>query len=261
MHNCDVCHKTFHHKSSLSRHKNGGCIAVNQNNACKHCGREYSDRSNLRRHLKKCRVNVDRSTNITMNGPIYLTRDPDFLKKLIKLKGGEEQALRAIKEAVYNKVKGEVKLFGEMYLRGDDPTQWPIVCVDAKTHYFKIKQPDGTWISDPGGLESRKRYYGNYTDGVLHLMNNAMFIPVVDQDVQHDDFPDRAGSQMDHVDLRTIQDRLHEVCSSRFNQELFASELTKLYFRRIRDIKNSKKSDQEIADDLLTQVSFKRSRS
>ena len=80
-----------------------------------------------------------------------------------------------------------------------------------------------------------------------------MFLPVVDHGVELDDFSDRAGEKMDHVDLKTIQNRLTVICSQKFNQELFAKELTKLYFKRIRDIQNSKK-DCDILLEKLTHI-------
>jgi len=256
---CERCHKTFNHKSSYYRHKSKSCH-TGSSNKCEYCGKQCRDVSNLMRHIKTTHNshNTVMTTNhhhytTIINNPIYLSRDPSFLEKLIKLKGGQEEALNAIKEAIYNEVKGEVKLFGEMYLQGDDPTKWPIICVDEKTRFFKIRMEDGTWLSDPDGVESRRRFYGNYTDSVLILMNQFMFLPVVDHGVELDDFSDRAGEKMDHVDLKTIQNRLTVICSQKFNQELFAKELTKLYFKRIRDIQNSKK-DCDILLEKLTHI-------
>jgi len=262
---CQDCGKTFPYRSGLHRHRRNYCGTRdnNERHKCNICGKILASAETLQRHLSKIHgerketvilkniVNnintgnkTDNSTvnNTTINNnQIYLTRDPDFLKKLIELKGGEKQALQAIKQAVYEQIKGEVKLFGEMYLKGDDPSLWPIVCVDAKTHFFKIKQPDGTWLDDPGAYHIRKRYYGNYSDTVLILIRQFMFDPIVDHDVHLENFHDRAGDQMDFVDLRTVQERVYEINSQKFKQELFARELTDLYFNRIRDIKNARK--------------------
>jgi len=236
MYKCDQCDRNFVRQDNLRRHvkishpslvaKEGSIVCTN------HKG------DNLVSNV----VNSNNTTNI------FLTRDPDFLKKLIELKGGEEAALNALKKAVYHKIRGEVELFGEMYLRGDDPEKWSVVCVDAKTHFFRIKQPDGTWLDDPGAVESRKRFYGNYTDAVLMMMGRIVIDPVVDRGVDLDDFPDRAGTQMDFVDMQSMQCRISEVCSQKFQQELFAKELTSYYFGRLRQIKQKNISTQRRMD-------------
>ena len=110
----------------------------------------------------------------------------------------------AVKQAAYAKIKGEVELFGKMYLRGDDPDLWPIVCVDPKTNFYKIRNKDGTWTPDPGALQIRKRYYGNFTDSVLLLIQQFMFAPVVDIRVDQPDYAERASGNMDYADLQTL---------------------------------------------------------
>jgi len=265
---CHYCGQTFSRKYTLIRHEercDRNPNRIMEHYECNYCGKEFHRKDVLLKHLKNIHTTNSKTINnhdkhytiniggsVNIDGPIYLARDPGFLEKLIKLKGGEEGALNAIKEAIYNKVKGEVKLFGEMYLQGDDPTRWPIMCVDEKTHFFKIRQSDGTWLSDPDAVESRRRFYGNYTDSVLILMNQFMFLPVVDHEVDHEDFSDRAGEKMDYVDLKTIQARLTEICSQKFDQELFAKELTKLYFKRIRDIQNAKRDNTELIRNIET---------
>jgi len=286
MNACAFCRKTYSRADARDRHQKTCEFnpSLNGKFICQKCGKTYLRRDILARHVKKAHPGTERGTlnsvknlkivnnknttnntnvgntcvnshNVTTVNKIYLSRnDPDFVRRLIALKGGEKEALRALKKAIYSEVKGEVELFGEMYCQGNDPSQWSVVCVDAKTNYFKIKLPDGSWLDDPGAVESCRRFYGNYTDGVLVLMRDVMFGPIVDRDVDAPDFPDRAGNQMDIVDLRTIQDRIHYVCSQKFKQNLFAKELTKYYCRRVRDIKNSRKDDIDVIADVWRQV-------
>ena len=260
MYTCGHCSKEFTKRYGLVRHQKHHCQDPDTARIeCEQCHHIYSNAYSLQRHLKKHHHTSQQPVNITIDqnhhnhqvinnnvtNQIYLTRDPNFLSELIKLKGGEREALWAIKEAVYGQIKGEVNLFGEIYLRGDDPSLWPIVCLDPKTNYYKIRNRDGTWTHDPGAIHIRKLYYGNYTDAVLLLVNKFMFEPLIDINVGDIDYSQRAENNMDYVDLKHIQDRLAEVCSHRFKQETFARELTKYYCRRIREIQNSGKTLEE----------------
>ena len=279
MYTCEQCSKEFTKRYCLVRHQKHHCQDLPEKSplTCEQCQQIYSNGFSLQRHLKKHHAAAQPSaSNITIGhdgnvgndshdnhnhdqnhhnqqaqvinnvtNQIYLTRDPNFLNELIKLKGGEREALWAIKEAVYGQIKGEVKLFGEMYLGGEYLVLGRMVCLDPKTNYYKIKNRDGTWTHDPGAVHIRKLYYGNYTDAVLLLVNKFMFEPLVDINVGAQDYSQRAENNMDYVDLKRIQDRLAEVCSHRFKQESFAKELTKYYCRRVREIQNSGKTLEE----------------
>ena len=186
--------------------------------------------------------------NITADTIIYFNRDPNFLDLLIKLTGSEEGAIRAIKKAVYHKTRGEIELLGDVYLRGDDPSKWSIMCVDPKTAFFKVKMsPDGDWISDPGGKLIREIFCGNYTDSILQAVGRFMINRVVDIDVDKEWYSHRVEGAMDHIDMKSLQDRAMEVCSQRYRHDLFTKELIKYYFERVRAIRaklHDEKSEQ-----------------
>src|SRR3989338_2332623 len=279
MYQCHQCDHQFTHRSSLSRHIKDYCGERHKVD-CPSCGKQFNSQGIMGKHLIRCRkdtplehpqtphlvsevINVDNNhhnVNINSNNgnnhttnvtnQIYLTRDPKFLDLLIQLKGGRQEAFNALKKAVYNEIRGEVELFGEVYLRGNDPSLWPIVCIDSKTCYFKIKNPDVSWTADPGAVKIRERYYGNYTDAVLLLVNFFMFDPIVDQNIDSPEYEGRACERMDYVDLQTIQTRLAYVCSKKFRQDMFARELADYYIRRIEDIKNDHRDPESFIHEM-----------
>ena len=200
--------------------------------------------------------------NITADTIIYFNRDPNFLDLLIKLTGSEEGAIRAIKKAVYHKTRGEVELLGDVYLRGDDPSKWSIMCVDPKTALFKVKMsPVGEWISDPGAKLIREIFCGNYTDSILQTIGRFMINKVVDIDVDKEWYSHRVEGAMDHIDMKSLQDRAMEVCSQKYRHDLFTKELIRYYFERVRAIPaklNDEKSEQiQKIDHILNLIDHK----
>jgi len=262
---CVHCDTTFNKSSNAKRHESI-CTGIKKGDyACDQCNKKFTRRDNLLKHVKQyhCGINVVKNSNnitnshnVTNNNvtniTMLLTRDhQEFLNQLINLKGNEHNALNSLKNAIHEKIKGEVKLFGEIYMQGDDPNQWSVVCVDAKT---KIRQEDGSWLDDPNAVESRKRFYSNYTDSMLVLMKNLMFNCIVDQRVNSDDYDYRVRECMDLVGLQETQTRLFDVCSSEFSQNTFAKELTNLYFSRLREIKNKCKDGDHVINCYLSRM-------
>jgi len=224
---CDICGKGYTRKSKMLCHRE---VHSQQSTA----STIISESS----HVTVGTGNNSNNTTVNIQNLVLERNYRPFLEKLIRIHGDERKVFQHLKQVVHEQIKGEVKLFGDMYMSGDDPEKWSVVCVDAKTHFFKIRQPDGSWVDDPGAIKSKRLFYNNYTDSVLFLMDGIVFQRIVDQNVDGDDYDYRAGTLMDHTQIDVLQERLHHVCSSSFRQNLFASELAKHYHQRIRDVKN-----------------------
>ena len=286
MYDCEFCHKEYHSRRSQVRHLKE-CVdnPSKCDYNCQHCNRRYNSRDSLTRHLRVSHpqfIKADRidqvidqsvnnshnegsiigdhnTVNHTVNNQIYLVRDPNFLQTLVEIMGSEEGALLAIKRAAYNKIQGEVELFEKVYLRGNDPSLWPIVCTDQKNCIFKIKNRDGTWTSDPGAKKIWELFCGNYTDSILMTINRFLIEPLVDKNVGSEDYSTRATSLMDHIDFMTLQTRPTELYSPKYRQDQFAKELIKAYYRRLRTIQEDLKTDQQVAVDQIITGSQNRS--
>src|SRR3989338_8544846 len=129
---CTLCDTVLTSKSHLDRHVKYHCSnnpnrIVDLEFTCGQCDKVFKSKEGRRVHIKKIHsksvqqnleINIDNSVNQNnVNNIIYLRPDNNFLEMLVKLKGSEELALKAIQRAVYGKVKAEAELFGDAYLQ------------------------------------------------------------------------------------------------------------------------------------------------
>jgi len=239
---------------------------------CPECGMKFSRRDNLCRHVKQKHPysktytvisdsrdiysNNIYNINVNVNVPktekkrdiggesvpevssLNLEHDhKKFLGRLSQIHGNDESVYRYLKNIIRGQIRSEVKLFGEIYMAGDDPSTWSIKCINPKTCHFMYKNVDGEWVHDPHASQSRRLFYSNYTDSVLFLMDKVVFQPLNSNHVGSD-FDVRAYEIMDANDMGNVINRICKICSSEFQQELFGRELVRYYQERLRIIKD-----------------------
>ena len=96
---CKICKKEFNKKSTYDSHLSRVNPCIKRDNICNYCMNNYSNKSNLNKHLNICKKNITNSNNKTTI---------DELKELIK------QELKKDNEELKKKVEEQQKKIEEL---------------------------------------------------------------------------------------------------------------------------------------------------
>ena len=233
---CDYCSRTFTDRSNKFRHQKYRCTAAVSYTAPQPAAPQPASKSQpvktatpnlnndimsilskqnekideLRQHLKEQKPQQIIHNNILNNITIYVTEKVDFIKILTERFGDETKAINHIKERMHQKLDGDVDLFCDIYLNGPKET-WSLCCPDKKGNLFQLLDVNNNIIDDPGGVKLHKNFRTNYQDTLLRISNKELE-KVVNYKVGSDDFETRRDYLLDEFDLKSIQDKIYDLC-------------------------------------------------